>query len=192
LVVLAAGGAMVCAGVGCAPAQWELRVLAWFAEQRAPWLDVAFTTATWLGSLWLLLPLALGLAGALVVRGHRSGAARFAAAFGGAVALSYVTKLLVARERPFGLEAIIAMPGDLSFPSGHTMQITAFALAAVLMVAPAAHRAPLLALALTVIIVVSASRLYLQVHFPSDVIAGAAAAALWVLGIAVATRGRRA
>lgn len=183
---------MICAGADCAPAQWELRVLAWFSEQRAPWLDVAFATATWLGSLWLLVPLALGLAGAQVVRGRRSEAARFAAAFGGVVALSYITKLLVARERPFGLDSVIAMPGDPSFPSGHTMQITAFALAAVLMVAPAAHRARLLALALTVIVVVSVSRLYLQVHFPSDVIAGAAAAALWVLGIAAAKRGRRA
>jgi len=90
------------------------------------------------------------------------------------------------------LEPLVAMPGDSSFPSGHAMQITAFALAAILTLAPPTQRARWFALALIVIVLVGASRLYLQVHFPTDVLAGTAAAALWVFGVAAANKGRHA
>lgn len=115
-----------------------------------------------------------------------------AAAFGGAVVLGYVAKLLVGRARPSALEPLVALPGDPSFPSGHAMQVTAFALAALLALAPTTMRGRWFVLALVVIVFVGASRLYLQVHFPSDVLAGTVAAFLWVLAFAPAKRGRHA
>ena len=192
IVVLAVGALVVCTGSGCTPLLWELRMLEWLSAQRSPALDTLFATVTWLGSLWLLLPLALALVASQVAGGHSAKAVRFAAAFGGAVALGYVAKSLVARARPSVLEPLVAMPGDSSFPSGHAMQITAFTLAAILMLAPPAQRGRWIALALMAIVLVGASRLYLQVHFPSDVLAGTAAAALWVFGYAPANRGNHA
>jgi membrane-associated phospholipid phosphatase len=182
ITMLAAGAFIVCTGSQCTPLTGELRMLEWFAAQRHPALDVLFATLTWLGSLWLLLPLALALVAANLAGGHGAKAVRFATAFGGAVALAYVAKSLVARARPTVLEPLVAMPGDSSFPSGHAMQITAFTLAAILTLAQPAQRGPLLVLALITIVLVGTSRLYLQVHFPSDVLTGTAAAALWVLG----------
>jgi len=167
-------------------------MLEWFAAQRHPALDALFVSVTWLGSLWLLLPLGLALVASQVAGGHGAKAVRFTTAFGGAVALAYVAKSLVARVRPTVLEPLVAMPGDSSFPSGHAMQITAFTLAAILTLAQPAQRGRLLALALTAIVLVGTSRLYLQVHFPSDVLAGTAAAALWVFGFAAASKGRHA
>ncbi len=192
IVVLAVGALVVCTESTCAPPAWELRMLEWFAAQRHPALDVLFATVTWLGSLWLLLPLALALVAAKVAGGHGANAVRFATAFGGAVALAYVAKSLVARARPTVLDPLVAMPGDSSFPSGHAMQITAFTLAAILTLPQPTQRGLLLALALIVIVLVGTSRLYLQVHFPSDVLAGTAAAALWVFGFAAANKGRHA
>ncbi len=184
VVVLFLGAALICAGGDCPPPAWDLRVLEWFAAQRRPMLDMLFNTITWLGSLWLLLPVALALIASLAARGEFARAARFTAAFGGAVALAYAVKLLAGRERPPASDALVAMPADLSFPSGHAMQITAFALAAVWNLAPAAQRGRWLAVAAMTILLVGVSRVYLQVHFPSDVLAGTMAAGLWAFAFA--------
>jgi membrane-associated phospholipid phosphatase len=192
IILLATGAFIICTGSACTPQAWELRMLEWFSAQRSPLLDALFATVTWLGSLWLLLPLGLVLVASQVAAGHGARAVRFAAAFGGAVALGYVVKSLVARARPSGLEPLVAMPGDFSFPSGHAMQITAFTLAAILTLAPPTQRGRWFAVALIAIVLVGASRLYLQVHFLSDVLAGIAAAAVWVLGYAPENRGRHA
>jgi undecaprenyl-diphosphatase len=181
---LIGGAALVCSGRTCTPAAWDLRVLDWFATHRTPGLDAVFLTVTWLGSLWLLLPLALALIAGLAARGRIATAASIAAAFGGAVLMSYAAKLWIGRERPPALDALVAMPADASFPSGHAMQITAFALALAWMLAPPSQRGFWLAFALASILLVGVSRVYLQVHFPSDVVAGTLAAALWTGAIA--------
>jgi membrane-associated phospholipid phosphatase len=187
-LVLAVSAFLACTGRECAPSVWDLQALEWLAAKRGPTLDALFKAVTWMGSFWLLLPLALVLVAALAVSGHGAKARRFAATFGGAVVLGYVAKLLVARPRPSAMEPLIALPGDSSFPSGHAMQVTAFALAAILALAPATQRGRWLVLALVVIVLVGVSRLYLQVHFPSDVLAGTAAAVVWVLAFVPANR----
>ncbi len=190
--VLAAATAAVCTAGDCGPAAWEMRVLDWFAGQRQPAADAMFVALTWLGSLWLLLPLAGFAVVLLWRRGGRERAMRFAISFGGAVGLAYLVKLLVSRPRPQAENLLIAVPADASFPSGHAMQITAFALAAVWAFAPHGQRAGWLGAALVLIALVGVSRLYLQVHFPTDVLAGTAAAALWALGFARAERAAHA
>lgn len=80
-------------------------------------------------------------------------------------------KPLVGRVRPFdlidGIKLIIDTPTDASFPSGHTS--ASFAAA----VAIFAHNKKWGALALALAVLIAFSRLYLYVHFPSDVLGGA-------------------
>jgi hypothetical protein len=87
-------------------------------------------------------------------------------------------KALAGRERPPVAEpdvtALVALPGDAGLPSGHAA--TAFAAAGVVALAHPRLRIPVLALAA----LVGLSRLYLGVHYPLDVLAGAA------LGLAIA------
>jgi undecaprenyl-diphosphatase len=157
-------------------------VLGWFAGLRAPLLDGIFVAVTWAGSLWLILPASLALA-ILAWRRERIGAA-WLLALGplGASLATWVIKLAVMRPRPDAFDAVAAMPADPSFPSGHTAQAAAFALACLLAAGRAASPG-WLAAAVAYVTLVAASRLYLQVHFPSDVLAGAAFAALWLLGL---------
>jgi undecaprenyl-diphosphatase len=128
------------------------------------------------GGVWLVM----GAAGS-VLAGERRPQWRRAA---GTVALTYglntAVKALVGRERPqlADLPALTGTPTRLSFPSAHAATSFAGALSYSRLGVPAR---PLYALA----VALSLSRLYLGVHYPSDVLAGA------VLGsvVAVAARG---
>jgi undecaprenyl-diphosphatase len=157
-------------------AAWDGAGLALADALRTPWLDTLFAAVTWFGSLMLLLPLAL-LAW-WRWRGER-GASFVALALLGASGLAHLAKLLAGRPRPDLFPPLIAMPEDCSFPSAHAAQATAFALAWLLRPGRSPDRSEIAVLS-SAVALVFASRLYLQVHFPSDVLAGALLAALWV------------
>ena len=156
---------------------WDQAGLALAHAARAPWLDAVVAAVTWLGSLAVLLPLALLLWWRR--RGERN-AAFVALALIGASALGHLAKLVAARPRPDLFPPLIDMPADWRSPSAHAAQATAFALAWLLRPGAAPGRTEITVL-FSAVTAVFASRLYLQVHFPSDVIAGALLATLWVL-----------
>ena len=99
---------------------------------------------------------------------RKYGIAMFAALAAGVLVGNVCLKHLIARSRPCWIESVsllIGNPTDYSFPSGHTLSsvIGAFMLTA------ANRKFGLLAIPLAALI--SFSRLYLYVHFPSDVLA---------------------
>jgi undecaprenyl-diphosphatase len=137
--------------------------------------------------------LALALAVDLLAR-RRLPACVLAGALGIAVALplSTLLKALVDRPRPAvgdpGFVAAIATPPSAAMPSGHALEAFAVATAVLLW-----HRR-LGAMALAVATVVAASRVYLGVHFPSDVAVGAALGVVvgWLAVLAVGRLGPEA
>jgi decaprenylphosphoryl-5-phosphoribose phosphatase len=129
-----------------------------------------YTSAGEYGRLWI----GLALAGAVADRQRRGRWLRAAAAVPLTLGLNFCIKQLFRRTRPRleGIEATGAVPPSLSFPSAHAA--TSFAAATLMGALCRPLRAPLHVAAA----VMAFSRPYLGVHYPSDVLAGAAVGAL--------------
>lgn len=189
LAVLAGGALIVCPAGQCVLTDFDRAGLSMAHALRSEMLDRLMPGVSWLGSLLLLLPLT-GLAAWFLFRGGRRREAGFVMlALLGSAALSQLVKLWVARPRPDLFAAWLPMPETWSYPSSHAMQATAAALALFLV---ARRRGTAGAVALgSAVFLVGMSRIYLQVHFPSDVIAGTLAGALWVAGLHALIFGER-
>jgi len=153
------------------------------AEQRTATLTAIAKAVTWAGSGFLLVPLALICCLALTRAGLRREALAVALSLGGAMLLADLIKLLVSRPRP-PLEHLQAVTGS-SFPSAHATQASAFWLSLVLVLrATDGSRTAIrvaAAVALVLVVAVAASRVYLRVHYPSDVLAGVALGTGWAV-----------
>ncbi len=152
------------------------------AHASAPLTAVARALST-VGS-----PVVLGLVGlALTVfLARRDGreALLFAVSAGGAAGLMIAGKIFFGRTRP-DLFPHLVTETSASFPSGHAMGGIAFFLALYLMLRRRAGPVgrSLGAAGVALAILIGASRPYLQVHFPSDVLAGWVFGAAWVLSV---------
>jgi undecaprenyl-diphosphatase len=141
---------------------------------RHAWLGTAAKALTQFGAPTLIDVATVALVVVLVRSGRRRTAIYLGACVAGAYLLSTAGKLVVGRARPTFRDAIAHAHGT-SFPSGHATGAAAFylALAVVLLsVLGGRGRGPLLAMAVVVPVVVSATRVVLGVHYLSDVTAG--------------------
>ncbi len=118
--------------------------------------------------------------------------ATFAAvAFIGSALLNLGSKQLFQRDRPSLWESV-SPETTFSFPSGHAMGSMTLAMVAILLAWPTRWRWPVLLAVVIFALLVGFSRIYLGVHYPSDILGGWMAAMAWVTGIHLALfRGRR-
>lgn len=157
-------------------------LLRWAQSLHSPALDSVFLFFSKVGYAWGVVPadglLVLVLA---LVRRYREGL--FAGlALAGSGLLNMAAKHYFGRARPTLWESL-APEGTYSFPSGHAMGSMTLAAVLVLLAWRTRWRWPVLVMMLGFVIMVGASRVYLGVHYPSDIIAGWAAALAWVFGI---------
>ena len=136
-------------------------------------LDVIAKTATFIGSNVIVLSLA-GLVTFLAIRHHKRVAAVVMLVDALVVEISDgLLKLAFHRERPRLFDKI-ALPSDYSFPSGHAMDAMGVygVIAAVLICIYPDAKKPIAISAGVLIALIGLSRVYLGVHWPSDVLAG--------------------
>lgn len=162
---------------------WDEPVLRWLHEHATPALNLAMVWVSRLGMWWGLLPLDLAVVGVLLARRRWARATFFALAVGGAGLLNVFTKQVFARQRP-ALWPSIAPAQNFSFPSGHAMGSAAAVAASVVLVWPTRARWPVVLGGTAWVLLVSTSRAYLGVHYPSDLVAAWLASLAWVCGLA--------
>lgn len=146
-----------------------------------PWVELLVTDTTALGGVAVLAIITVIVVGYLVVIAKRSAAVFVLAAIGGGTVVSFGLKSLFERARPdlvpHGVEVATA-----SFPSGHAMlsAVTYLTLGALLARFLPRRRAKayVVTVAALLTLAIGTSRVYLGVHWPTDVLAG------WTLGAA--------
>lgn len=148
------------------------------------WVEEVARDVTALGGTTVLTFVTLGLAGFLALSRRRATALLVLASVGGGMLLSTLLKFLFDRPRP----DIVPHAMDVytaSFPSGHSMlsAVTWLTLGALLARAEPRRRVKsyVLAMAMLTTLMVGASRVYLGVHWPTDVLAGWSLGAAWAL-----------
>lgn len=150
-------------------------------------MGVFFTTITWLGSLYLLLPLSVLFCFLLLWAGKSGHVILIALDVSVTILSVHVAKLAFRRPRPSTTtELLVAMPSDWSFPSAHTAQVTAFFMSITLITfqtLPPALANPVGVLSIFIVCAVGYSRIYLKLHYVSDVLAGMFLAAFIVSAV---------
>ncbi|HEU5305473.1 MAG TPA: phosphatase PAP2 family protein [Gemmatimonadales bacterium] len=160
-------------------------------QQASPRVTAFMRAASLYGGPAVLIPAGLLAAGAFLVRGWQRGALLAVITLGGAGLLNGLLKLSFARVRPAAFFDY-PLPGSPSFPSGHALYAASvFGGLAALLSARLRHPALqglvwLAAIGLTAL--VGLSRIYLGVHYPSDVLAGYSIAVIWVAAVAFGDR----
>jgi membrane-associated phospholipid phosphatase len=157
--------------------RFDEQVMLWVRDHSAPWLDLVMRVITHAGDSFFLIALSLTLAWFFFKRfGRKREGLTILLAYALGHGLNSFFKHAFQRERP-DLWDMIARPQSYSFPSGHAMSSTVvYAISAFLLeTAFPAHRWAIRIVAAILIFLIGASRVYLGVHWPSDVLAGFAA-----------------
>ena len=164
-------------------AHFDTAVIGFVQGLEAPWLTSIMKVFTWIGSGYVVSLIALiGFIVLFFVLRYRHQAFLLISVIAGSVLLNSSLKNYFKRERP-EIHRIMDANG-FSFPSGHSMM--AFALYAIIAyiawrnVKTTMSRVVLILFTALMIIMIGTSRIYLGVHYPSDIIGGFAASALWV------------
>jgi undecaprenyl-diphosphatase len=157
-------------------------VLRWMGAHHTKLLDSAMLEITALGTGTVVLMIVCISALFLALTKHRYSALLLLVATAGGIGLNLVLKVFFDRPRPsvivWGTTAVSS-----SFPSGHAMSATivysTVAYLAARLYRHAWQRWVTMLIAAIVIVSISVSRLYLGVHYPSDVLAGAVVGLAW-------------
>jgi undecaprenyl-diphosphatase len=162
-------------------------ILIGFAKTRTPWVTVVAVDLTALGSVTLVVLVSTIALCVLLLLKDRMGALQLVAASVGAGILTTTIKNYIDRPRPEVVTQLIQVSG-LSYPSGHSLAAASLYLTVAILVCRhlqrTQHQIAILAMTAGIILLVGTSRIYLGVHYPSDVASGISLGAAWALLLA--------
>lgn len=177
ILVVIFGMALLAGGVGIAAARYDAAIMERLYMQP-PLLASVMKVVTFYGSWFVLIPAVV--IGMLLSYKHLRGdlAMRMGVSGVGAAALVEILKLILARTRPTVLHQVSS--SGASFPSGHALDsMVIYGMLALILMSLLPASARWTRLLLVIPLLIGWSRVYLGVHWPSDVLGG------WGIGLMI-------
>lgn len=165
-------------------------ILEWVHGAATPALDTVVAATTDFGYVWWVGGIAALVLGWLLFRRRFLASAFVAISLGGSTLINLALKALFQRDRPMLWERLVT-ENTASFPSGHAMASCALALVLVVLCWPTRWRWWMVSAAVCYVGYVGWTRLYLGVHYPSDIIAGWAVSSVWAGIVGVGIYGKK-
>lgn len=169
------------------PPTLDLMILHAIHADANPGFDRFFKVITIFGNTPTVLLAALILIVVLYIKKRRDGAILLAVSVGGAALITSLLKHLFARSRP-NLWVALVHEASFSFPSGHATASAVLSACVVVIAWQTRWRWSVVVLGGVYTFVIGLSRLYLGVHYPSDVLGGWCIAFVWVYLVWVAMK----
>lgn len=173
--------ALIASAAGHGPLSFDLPLLRFAQGLAGGRSETLWLLVSRLGHEWGVVPVDVALVALLLLAGRWRAAVFAGITLGGSGLLNMTTKLAFARIRP-DLWVGIAPEHNFSLPSGHAMGSMTLAWVLIFLACPTRWRWPVTAGMAAFVAAVGWSRVYLGVHYPSDVGAGWALATAWSVG----------
>lgn len=167
----------------------DTKILLAIRQIHNTWLDQAMMGTTFIGDPAVLFIICLAIGIWLDRNYRRSEATTLGIAAIGAILLNYWLKQLFSRARPNLWERIIDVR-DYSFPSGHAMvSLVIYGMIGYIFTTRfPRHQKLITSLTVLLVIAIGFSRMYLGVHWPTDIAAGYAAGSVWLIACILSLR----
>jgi len=163
---------------------WDVPVLLAVHSTANPQLDAVAVVLTKFGSFWTVLPILSAIAIILIWQKHWRSLVYLLITALGSTFINRTAKELWHRLRP-DLWKSLAPELDFAFPSGHAMTSTTLAIILLVLAWRSSWRWVALVFGVLYVLTIAWTRLYLGVHFPSDIVAGWMVAIAWGTGVSM-------
>ncbi|HIK39202.1 phosphatase PAP2 family protein [Thermoleptolyngbya sp. M55_K2018_002] len=164
---------------------WDEPILQAVHATATATLDRLAQGITRLGSPWILPPLAGLMAIALAALKRWRSLLYVVLALAGNTLINIELKDLWKRDRPFLWDSGTPRPHDFSFPSGHAMTSVAIVVVLLILLGSSRWRPWAVLFGVLFVLAIAWTRLYLGVHYPSDILGGWLVAIAWTVGLSL-------
>jgi membrane-associated phospholipid phosphatase len=168
---------------------FDTAVLRAVNDQSTSFFDTFFIAITQVGGVVGIIAITAALLVVLIKKRHFAKALILGATVAGAALLNVILKLIFERTRPDLWEQLV-VETSYSFPSGHAMASAALAGAVIAICWSTRFRWLAIIFSVSFILLIGFSRLYLGVHYPTDVLAGWIVSTAWLLTVLVVVHSR--
>jgi undecaprenyl-diphosphatase len=162
----------------------DITILYWIHNLSTPWLDKFFLIITNLGGVVSIISATLLLLTYLIYKRQWYAALVLFMTVGGAAVANLTLKMLFHRDRPSLWHPAI-VETSFSFPSGHAMLSAALIMSIIFIVWKTRLRLTSIIIGAPLLFLIGISRLYLGVHYPSDIVAGWCASLTWAVIVVI-------
>ncbi|HAJ62854.1 MAG TPA: hypothetical protein DCP31_29505, partial [Cyanobacteria bacterium UBA8543] len=166
---------------------WDVPILLAIHTTASPQLNVFAATLTHFGVFWGVFPVSFAIGLALLYRRRWRSLTYLLTTLLGSIVINRTAKQLLHRVRPHLWESP-SPELDYGFPSGHAMSSMTLVAALVILTWDSRWRLPVLISGSVFVLAIAWTRLYLGVHYPSDILAGWMVSIAWALGVSLLIR----